>query len=793
MANQEDMTIEADNDEQESILPENFDPFSSAPDQNDPFAAPEPFEDDAPSPQTRNLRATVDPTGAFNIKIPGTPQPKRQEKKNTPSPLDFLTYATEGQLMVKRLVSPTVTPQGVYKPTGKNVGVGNCGFLPISPPEELYETLKEEYGGGRYEITHIGPDGKFVKKAIIDLPQPPKPIANLEDSDSDLDDDDDRDRDFNAGIPGMMPGMQGMQGIHGIRGMGMGMREPWQQDMEFPRRPRIANTFRSEEADEAKAKIAELEAKLELERRALQQKLEEEKEQRRQLEHARLQEKHNAEMNALKLQIEESIKAAKASPQLELVQERHRAEKERLEMEMRQLTKQFEQQIEKIAREVSQPKTDPMVVMLETMRAQQAAAEAKWQQEREEQRRRDERDREERQRLEELRLRKEEDERRKREEERREREERLREEREEARRKEEAEWKRREEERREREERAREEREAQRRLEEAARAEAKAREEREEARRKEEREEARRREEREEQRRREEREEAFRREEKRREEERRREEQLREERRMERERLERLEEQRRQEQRELETRRLEDQQRQFQMMVENQKALQEAKSSASDPANLIRNAFSLANEIRSAIPGEAPAPTGGDIAGTIEKVATTVGPPLAALAAAWLARTQQVEPQPAPPPVAPPQIVMQPQPQQSQPTQSTQEQPTQPPPQPAPVDPAEKRKQQMFQVSKYAVLVNAALAAKQQNKKPEEVALDIRTAASQEQAESQLADLKKANPEAIVNMLNMALSFGLVSGKDAPRLSEFIKEIETPEGAEWLTNVLAVL
>lgn len=788
MANQEDMTIEADNDEQESILPENFDPFSSAPDQNDPFAAPEPFEDDAPSTQTRNLRATVDPTGAFNIKIPGAPQPKRQEKKNAPSPLDFLTYATEGQLMVKRLVSPTVTPQGIYKPTGKNVGVGNCGFLPISPPEELYETLKEEYGGGRYEITHIGPDGKFVKKAIIDLPQAPKPIANLEDSDSDLDDDDDRDRDFNAGIPGMIPGMQG---IHGIRGMGMGMREPWQQDMEFPRRPRIANTFRSEEADEAKAKIAELEAKLELERRALQQKLEDEKEQRRQLEHARLQEKHNAEMSALKLQIEESIKSAKASPQLELVQERHRAEKERLEMEMRQLTKQFEQQIEKIAREVSQPKTDPMVVMLETMRAQQAAAEAKWQQEREEQRRRDERDREERKQLEELRLRKEEDERRRREEERRDREEKLREEREEARRKEDAEWKRREEERREREERAREEREVQRRLEEAARAEAKAREEREEARRKEEREEARRREEREEQRRREEREEAFRREEKRREEERRREEQLREERRMERERLERLEEQRRQEQRELEARRLEDQQRQFQMMVENQKALQEAKSSASDPANLIRNAFSLANEIRSAIPGEAPAPAGGDIAGTIEKVATTVGPPLAALAAAWLARTQQVEP--APVAQAQPQIAMQPQPQQAQPTEQQAQQPDQTPPQPSAQDLAERKRQQMLAINKYTVIIKAALAAKQQNKKPDEVAMDIRTAAGQEGAEHQVASLRKTKPEGIVSMLSMVLASGMVGGNDAKQLGEFVSEIQSTEGAEWLTNVLAVL
>lgn len=792
-------------DSLEDMIPDGFDPLAAAPDE-DPFAASSPLVDRGNKP--------VDPMMSFAP----TPQPKRSSGANAQktSPLAFLNHAATGKLKIRRTAGLGISPRGIYKENGKKVGVGECGFLPMMAPEELIENIKENWGGGRYEISHLDHNGRLITSAHMELPQPPKAIDDIGDVEEDDDDEDERP-EFNTGLPGM--GIRSLQ--HPLSPMGGGFRS---DDSDWPpRRRTFANTYRSDEVDELKTKLDNVNAKLEAEREALRIKLEDEKEEKRKLEQQRLQEKHEAEMKALQMQIQESLKSAQATPQLELAQVRHQHEKERLELEMKSLQRNFEEQMSRLAKEISQPKSDPLVLMLETMRAQQQQAELKWQQERAEQIRRDEKEREERRQAEEDRRRREEDERRRRDEERKQAEE-------DRRRQVEEDRKRREEERKERDERLREEKELQRKLEETIREETRRREERDEAWRKEERElerarlekEAelrrqeleilRRKEEREDERRREEREEARKLEDKRREDERRREElrkdeerrrdeQLREERRTERERLEKLEEARRQEQRELEMRRMEDMQRQFQMMIDNQKSLSDAKAQMSDPTQMIRSAFSLANEIKAATDGVTPPKEEG---GGITEVVKAALPGLAGLATIWMQnqeRLQQAQAaSPAPVtqqalPYAPPaQAVQQAAPVIQAPTAQAQPQPSQLTPEQIKhqkqLRELEDRRQKEASMMNWAVIIRGALEANKRGTLPAVAASEVRDLAVSEGATKEFELLKTTTMLNIKTLLQMALATGLVGGMNEPKLKEFLALLDTPEGLDWANKFL---
>lgn len=764
---------------------EDFDPFANLADPTvDPFqlkdfpSKAEPFEE---APRRRGN--SIDAPGGVTIKVGGNNgppvanTPKVRDVTPKSDPLSFLANAKEGRIKIRRIPSPMINTQGYYKTeSGEKVkvGVGECGFMPICNSEELLDSLKCIYGGGRFELTHLDQNDKKVSVGIVDLPQIPKPLEGVVEEENEFDDAPvgvqplgeeydpfaERSRRGRPYIPGYPPGMGGMQ--HGMDPM-----SPYQRP-----RPPVINTWRpSEEAEKAQKEVETLKSKLDQERQ-----------EREKAEKERLQDKHANELRLLKLQIEETTKQVSTAKSSEAVV---------LKAEL----EGFKREFERLTRESSQPKSDPLVAMFQMMKVQQDEAARRWEQDKEEQRRKDEKEKEEKRRQEaEERTRREEDRRREEERAKREWDERIRQEAEERRKEDQrrdelrqAEEKRREEERRREEQRREEEkerREEERRL-------------REEERRKEEtrlaeerrREELRLSEEREKERTRREEERNQREEERRREEQRLIDERRREDLRLQEERERRAEELRRvelREQREAEERRLErerqerkeeerkrEQQEFMRLMFDQQKA----SAQQINPLAMVKDVLALADEIKDLKQGG-----GGE---EEESAGATIAKTIAPVAAAMLGHLASQQPQQPPPVQAPPVQVIQQiptnPPQVSRPTPQTAQ----------PRPPVNLMEQKAQMVRQYSEMLRTAITAHKEQKTPQEAAVLVTTKAAEIGARKNLDMLKGQTLDSLQGFITMAIP--MVGGMDRTTLEDFVAVIKTPEGSSWVTELLKCL
>lgn len=751
-----------------------FDPFNEQALQ-DPFPAmPEPFETGMSGMSGRqgSNGRSVNVGDGVTLKIqPGGPPPAPKPDKDKPKldPLAFLSNAKEGKIKVRRLVSPTINSQGYYKATSGErvkVGIGECGWLPVCGPQELTEYIKDQWGGGNYELTHVDQNDKKISVGVIELPQKPKPIEDVDDEENEFDD-----------VPiAMQPGLGTLDPLDEHRLGQLRRRRQYVPGLPplddrldrldhldggyDPRRraPAIVNSFRPSDG--------EIEAKKELD--IVKQRLETERQAREAAEKERVKEQHVSDLKLLQLKVEEAAKQAASGKS---------AEAGMLKTELDSLKREIE-------RARAEPKTDPMASFFQLMQLQQKEQALRWEQEREEQRRRDEalrgemvkkenKEKEDRE--------KEREEQRRRDEairaeitkkEEREKEERRRleeKEREEIRRMEEL--RREDENRRREEERARRDEERARRDEELRRleaAESKRRDE-ERVRREEEyrvREDARRAQETKEQAEREERRRLYEEERDRREEERRRQEAReaaeREERSLERERAEKREEDRKREQNEF-----------MRMLYEQQqKAVTQV-----DPFSMVQKVLSLANNIKDVGGGGDP-----EEESTAVQLAKAAIPAMAAIAAPFLARAEQQAAAPAPQQGGtyqpqPPQLQARPQPQ--------------PPRPPQPPKPNTKDQQKM--VSQYAEMLNIVVKGHKDNKDATTVAAEVKDEAVKLGATQLLGLLKTQTLDSLFSFINMAKTTGLVGGMNAQTLDSFVTIAKTETGAVWVTSVMKEL